>query len=245
MAVKMQIFQREEIALALQERQEKGGGPVGRLRCLEKMLPGIVYGCHQEPMSFKVEARSLERALSQGGQNAIFLLPAANGQDVERTVVREIQYHKVSGDILHVDLLRIDSKAELRVQVPIVTRGEPEGVRTSGGALQQTLSRLEMQCLASELPSRVEIEISDLEIGDSVHVEELIEQDSRISTDPEVTIVSVLAPRLTVDEEIALAAEEEEVEEVEGEDAEGEAAEGEEAAAPEGEGEASGGESSS
>jgi large subunit ribosomal protein L25 len=102
-----------------------------------------------------------------------------------------------------------------------------------------------MQCLASELPSRVEIEISDLEIGDSVHVEELIEQDSRISTDPEVTIVSVLAPRLTVDKEIALAAEEEEVEEVEGEDAEGEAAEGEEAAAPEGEGEASGGESSS
>jgi len=241
MAVKMQIFQREEIALALQERQEKGGGSVGRLRRLEKMLPGIVYGCHQEPMSFKVEARLLERTLSKGGQNAIFLLPAANGQAVERTVVREIQYHKVSGDILHVDLLRIDPKEQLRVQVPIVTRGEPEGVRTSGGALQQTLSRLEMQCLASELPSRVEIEISELEIGDSVHVEELIEQDSRISTDPEVTIVSVLAPRLTVDEEIALAAEEEEVEEVEGEAAEGEEA----AAAPEGEGEASDGESSS
>ena len=245
MAVEMQIFQREELALAIQERQEKGDGAVGRLRRLEKMLPGIVYGCGQEAVSFRVNAKSLERALSQGGQNAIFMLKGdTNGQEAERAVVREIQYHKVTGDILHVDLLRIDPDERLRVQVPIVTRGEPEGVRTGGGALQQTLSRLEMQCLASELPSRVEIEISELEIGDSVHVGELVEQDPRISTDPEVTIVSVLAPRLTVDEEIALAAEEEGVDEEEL--VEGEAVEGAEAeAAPEGEGEASTGESPS
>jgi len=244
MAVKMEIFQREELALTIQERHEKGDGPVGRLRRLENMLPGVVYGHGQEALSFKVQAKLLERALSQGGQNAIFLLQLdANGQADERAVVREIQYHKVTGDILHVDLLRIDPEEQLRVQVPIVTIGEPEGVRTGGGALQQTLSRLEMLCLATELPARVEVEISELEIGDSVHVRELVEQDSRITTDPEVTIVSVLAPRLTVDEEIALAAEEEEVE---GEElVEGEAAEGDEAAtASESEEGASDGESS-
>lgn len=242
MAVKIQVFPREEIALTIQERPEKGKGPVGRLRRLEEMLPGVVYGHRQEPVSFKVPANVLERALSQGGQNAIFLLQrSGNGQAIERAVVREIQYHKVTGDILHVDLLRIDPEEQLRVQVPIVTRGEPEGVRTGGGALQQTLGRLEMQCLASELPSRVEVEISELRIGDSVHVRELIEQEPRIVTDPDVTIVSVLAPRLTVDEEIALATEEEEVE---GEElVAGEPAEA--AAAPAGEGEASTDESSS
>ena len=239
MAVKIQIFQREEVALAIQERQEKGNGPVGRLRREENLLPGVVYGQRKQALRFKVPAKLLERALSHGGQNAIFLLQTGNGQDSERAVVREIQYHKVTGDILHVDLLRIDPEEEMRIQVPIITVGEPVGVRTGGGALQQTLSRLEMQCLASELPARIEIEISELNIGDSVHVRELIEQEPRIVTDSGVTIVSVLAPRLTVDEEIALATEEE-IELEEG--VAGEPAAGEEAA---GEGEASGGESSS
>ena len=145
MAVQIQIFPREEIALTIHERPEKGKGPVGRLRRLEEMLPGVVYGHRQEPVSFKVQATLLERALSQGGQNAIFLLQrSGNGQAAERAVVREIQYHKVTGDIMHVDLLRIDPEEQLRVQVPIVTLGEPEGVRLGGGALQQTLSRLEM-----------------------------------------------------------------------------------------------------
>ena len=213
-AVKMQIFSRDEIKLDIEERSERGKGPVGRLRRDGGMLPGIVYGRHREPLPFKVETLSLERALSKGGQDAVFLLQMSGNGSGDQAVVREIQYHKVTGDILHVDMLRIDPEEHLRVEVPISTVGIPVGVHVGGGAVQHSLQRLEMVCLASELPSRVEIEIAELDIGSSIHVSDLLEQDNRIMTDPATTIVSVLSPRLTVDEEQV---EEEEEEPLEGE----------------------------
>ena len=200
-AVNMHIFSRDEIKLDIEERSERGKGPVGRLRRDGGMLPGIVYGRHREPVPFKVETLSLERALSKGGQNAVFLLQMSGNGSADQAVVREIQYHKVTGDILHVDMLRIDPEEHLRVEVPISTVGIPVGVHVGGGAVQHSLQRLEMVCLASELPSRVEIDIAELDIGSSIHVSDLLEQDSRITTDPSTTIVSVLSPRLTVDEE--------------------------------------------
>ena len=222
--VQMKVYQREEIELEVSVREEKGKGDVGRLRREQSMLPGIVYGHNQEPVCFKVPQRTLERALSHGGADAVFLLDM-EGKDLEGAVVREIQYHKVMDNIMHVDMLRIDPAETLRLEVPIITEGIPEGVRTGGGALQQTLTRIEMICLASELPSRIEVDISALQIGDSIHVAELLEQDARINTDPSVTIVSVLSPRLTIDEEIELAGGEEEGEE--GEEGEEVTAEGE------------------
>lgn len=216
-AVKMQIFSRDEIKLDIEERTERGKGPVGRLRRDGGMLPGIVYGRQREPVPFKVETLSLERALSKGGQNAVFLLQMSGNGSGDQAVVREIQYHKVTGDILHVDMLRIDPEEHLRVEVPISTVGIPVGVHVGGGAVQHSLQRLEMVCLASELPSRVEIDIAELEIGGSIHVSDLLEQDGRISTDPSTTIVSVLSPRLTVDEEEPAEEEGEEEELLEGE----------------------------
>ena len=200
-AVNMQIFSRDEIKLDIEERSERGKGPVGRLRRDGGMLPGIIYGRHREPVLFKVETLSLERALSKGGQDAVFLLQMSGNGSGDQAVVREIQYHKVTGDILHVDMLRIDPEEHLRVEVPISTVGIPVGVHVGGGAVQHSLQRLEMVCLASELPSRVEIDIAELDIGSSIHVSDLLEQDSRITTDSSTTIVSVLSPRLTVDEE--------------------------------------------
>jgi large subunit ribosomal protein L25 len=198
-SVQLEIFKREEIALQVQSREEKGKGPVGRLRRLTGMLPGVIYGHTQDPFCFKAEVRTLERVLGQGGQNAVFLVDVAGrNQAPERAVVREIQYHKVRGDIMHVDLLRVDPEERLRVNVPIVTKGVPAGVRTGGGALQQTLTLVEMECVASELPSRLEIDITDLEVGQSIHVRDLLSQEGRITADPGVTIVSVLSPRLVV-----------------------------------------------
>jgi large subunit ribosomal protein L25 len=217
MAVKMQVYQREEIGLPVLDREERGKGPVGRLRREQQMLPGVVYGHNQAPISFKIEVRALERALSQGGQNAVFLLEQ-DGKS-ERSVVRDIQYHKVSGAIMHVDMLRIDPTEVVRVDVPLVTVGVPVGVRIGGGGLQQTLTQLQMECLASELPSRIEIDITDLEIDQSIHVSDMLDQETRIANEGDVSIVSVLPPRVTVDEELEAEAEEAGVEPDEGTDA--------------------------
>jgi large subunit ribosomal protein L25 len=170
---------------------------VRRLRRNAGMLPGVLYGHTQAPVPFKIATRTLERALSKGGQNAIFLVAMeGEAQRIERAVVREIQYHKVRGDVVHVDLLRVDPEERLRVSVPLVTTGVPVGVRTGGGALQHPLSLVEMECVASELPARVEIDITELQLGQSVHVRDLLEQEGRIVTDPDTTVVSVLTPRV-------------------------------------------------
>lgn len=237
MAVALQISQRHTIELTIEPRQERGKGPVGRLRREQAMLPGILYGHRQEPLAFKIVAHDLERALSGGGQNSIFMLQEKDDEKVERALVREIQYHKVRGDVMHIDFLRIDPDEQLTVAVPMQTTGTPVGVRVGGGAVQHSLTSITMSCIASELPSQVSIDISDLEIGDSIHVSDLLEVEPRIVTDAGVTIVSVLSPRLTIEEEEAAAAAEEAEE--------GEAVEGDgEVEGEEGPGDAEGGDAS-
>lgn len=226
MAVMVKVYERETKELSLQARSERGKGPVGRLRREEEMLPGIVYGHKQDPRPFKIAARSLERAMAAGGRNAIFVLNDEDGSS-QRAVVREVQYHKVRGNIEHIDFLRIDADEEYTASVPLTTTGVPAGVRISGGALQHSLNAVDMHCVASEMPSQVEIDINDLEIGDSVHVSDLLESESRIVTDGDVTIVSVLAPRLTIDEELEAEAEADaDAEGEEGADGDAEAGEG-------------------
>lgn len=226
--VPLKIHARELVSLKVAPREEQGKGPVGQMRRLHGQLPGVIYGHKQDAECFKTDAHSLERILSKGGQNAIILIEhEESSKESEQALIREIQYHKVSGDAMHLDLLRIDPTETLRANVPIITVGVPEGVRTEAGSLQQTLTALEMECVVSEMPSAVEIDITSLQIGDSLHVSDLIEQEPRITSEGVRTIASVLVPRLIVDDEA----------ESEEEEAEAEAeADGEDDAAADGEG---------
>ncbi len=202
--VPLQIQAREQVALNVQSRPEQGKGPVGQMRRLRGQLPGVIYGHNQPAESFKTDAHSLELILSKGGQNAIILVEhEESDRTSEQALIRDIQYHKVRGDVLHLDLLRINPRETLRANVPLVTIGVPEGVHTEGGSLQQTLTALEMECVVSEMPSSIEIDISSLIIGDSLHVSDLLEQEPRITSEPVRTIVNVLAPRLITEDEEA------------------------------------------
>ena len=211
--------------MPVQTRAEQGKEQVGRLRRIEGMLPGVLYGHKQKPLLFKAETLSLERALSKGGSNAIFMVQFAD-EVPQRAIVREIQYHKVRGEILHVDLLRIDPEERLRVSVPIISQGTPEGVR-AGGGLQQSLQAVDIECVVAEMPSSIEVDITNLQVGDSVQVRDLLGREDRIVSDPDRTIFTVLAPRVV--EEVVPEEEEEAVEEGEAEDGEGEETEGGEA----------------
>ena len=210
--VPLKIHARELVSLKVAPREEQGKGPVGQMRRLHGQLPGVIYGHKQDAECFKTDAHSLERILSKGGQNAIILIEhEESSKESEQALIREIQYHKVSGDAMHLDLLRIDPTETLRANVPIVTVGVPEGVRTQEGSLQQTLTALEMECVVSEMPSAVEIDITSLQIGDSLHVSDLMEQEPRITSEGVRTIANVLVPRLIADDEAG--DEEEELEE--------------------------------
>jgi large subunit ribosomal protein L25 len=137
-------------------------------------------------------------------------------------MIKELQTHPVSGNFIHIDFYEIDMKRKIRVMVPIVTKGHSKGVEL-GGLLNIVRRELELFCLPGDIPESIEIDITDLDIGDSIHLDDIpLGEDVEISADVNFTIVTVLAP---VVEEVEEEVEEEELEgaeeEAEGEDAEG------------------------
>jgi large subunit ribosomal protein L25 len=218
--VALRLHTREQISLTVQTRQERGKGAINRLRNTHGLVPGILYGHKQPPVAFKTDAHVLQRIFKRVGQSVLFSLQF-EGEDrpSEQAIVRDTQYHKVRGNVMHLDLLRINPQERLVVNIPVHTVGVPVGVRLGGGAMQHAVNALDLECVISEMPSSIEIDISSLEIGDSIHVADLLKQEPRIVTDAGVAIVNVLAPRLTIDEELEREAAEEGA--AEEEDAEG------------------------
>ena len=134
-------------------------------------------------------------------------------------MIKELQSHPVSGSFLHIDFYEIDMQRKINVMIPVVTRGKAQGVEL-GGLLQIVRREIEVLCMPGDIPEAIEIDITDLDIGDSVHIEEIPLGDNiELAADVNFTVVTVLSPK---------------VEEVEEEEAE-EALEGEEEAAEEGE----------
>ena len=144
-------------------------------------------------------------------------------------MIRELQIHPVSGNALHVDFYEVDMKRKINVSIPVVTVGKSQGVEL-GGMLQLVRRELEVLCLPDEIPESIEVDITDLEIGDSLHVDEIeVGENIEIPADVNFTVITVLAPTLEEEEE------EEEEEGVEGEEG-AETEEGDEAAEPASEG---------
>ena len=213
--------------LAASRRHETGKGVARRLRAAGQ-VPAVLYGKDQEPISLTLnaqEALSLFHSISV--ENTIVNVQIDDDKEELETLVREIQMHPFRPDIVHVDFYCIERGVALEVEIPANYNGTPQGVR-DGGVLEVILHEFRVRCLPPKIPESIEIDISHLEIGDSVHVSEVtMPEDVELLTDPGQTACLVSAPR--VEEE----PEEEELEEgLEGEEgeegeegAEGEAAE--------------------
>jgi len=212
----------ERIELKATVRESVGNGPARSLRRIGQ-VPAVLYGPQIEPVLLSVNIRDLELILKTGnfGQ-IIFNLVIQNGKKVSKSaMIKELQTHPVSGNFLHIDFYEIDMKRRINVMVPIVTKGQSKGVEL-GGMLNIVRRELELLCLPGDIPETIEIDITDLDIGDSIHVDEIPLGDTvEISADVNYTVVTVLSPKI---EEVAEEEEEEELEDAEAE-AEGEAAE--------------------
>jgi large subunit ribosomal protein L25 len=182
-------------------------------------VPGVVYGPETEPISISVEEKAFRVAMRQAGRSTIIAL-TVDGQE-HKTIVREIQRDPVTLDIKHVDFHAISMTQPIDVSLPIQFEGVPVGVRVDGGIQQITMRELEISCLPKDIPDELVIDVTELGIGDAIHVSDITLENVRILSPERRTIVVIAAP--TVVKEAVTAAEEEEGEEVEGEAAEGEA----------------------
>jgi len=216
----------ELIELKVTTRTKTGNGPARVLR-REGKIPAILYGPETASVMLSIPAKDFEKALKEStASQPIFNLMVEGGSASPHTVmIKELQTSPLSRKSLHVDFYKIDMDRKIRVNVPIVTTGKSMGVEL-GGFLQIVRRELEVLCLPMEIPDVIEIDVTDLDIGDSVHLEDIpLEGNIEIPTDANFTVLTVLSPTKEEEPEEEL---EEGLEEEEGEEAGEKEAESEE-----------------
>ena len=215
----------EQIDLKAQVRKTTGKGHARALR-REGRIPAVLYGHKTDSIMLSIDFKEFEQIVKKANIGSVLLnLQIQNGQTSTRpAMIKELQTNPVSGAFLHIDFYEIDMQRKITVSVPVVTRGKSAGVE-EGGLLQIVRREIELFCLPTAIPESIEVDITDLTIGDSIHVREIaLPSEVELPEETDFTVITVLAPK--VEEEPV---EEEELEE--GEEAiEEEGAEGEDAA---------------
>ena len=189
-------------------------------------MPAVVYGLSQDPVSIDVDWPELRRVLTtEAGVNAVIHLEFDG--DKQMSIVKDIQRHPVRRDVTHIDFLRIDPKQDVTVDVPVVMVGEAKEVTDADGMVDQNLFSLTVNAAPDSIPNELEIDISDLTIGDSKRVADLV-LPAGVTTDvdPDETVAVGMITRSTLE---AMAADEA-AEAAEAAEAEGELVEGAEGA---------------
>jgi large subunit ribosomal protein L25 len=142
----------------------------------EGKIPAVVYGAGKDAKPVSVDPRHVLRILrSDSGHNTIFDLAVSDGNGGERTkaMIVDWQYEPIKGHLLHIDLKRIAMDKALRVSVPIELQGVPVGVKTEGGILEQMLREVEIECLPGDIPSHIDVDVSELTFGKVLRVVDL------------------------------------------------------------------------
>lgn len=220
----------ENIELNVEVRDKLGSAESRRIRKLG-FIPGVLYGKDEKPIHLKVSLQSLQKVVSRG-ENVIISLKVGHRTDGERktVMIKEIQIDPVEDEIVHVDFYKVSLREEVTIKVPIETEGDAKGVKEKGGVLDQILRELEVKCLPKDIPEKITIDVSELDIGHSYTVEKLkIPAGVEVLTPIDSTVVTVIAPtvleeekkreeEITEPELIKKPKEKEEVEEVEPEE---------------------------
>ena len=221
----------EQISLEAQVRETTGNGPARALR-REGRIPAVLYGPKTETILLSIDFKEFEHIVKKSSiGSALLKLDIKNGQTGSRSaMVKELQTHPVTGQFLHVDFYEVDLTRKINAMIPVTVTGKSQGVE-DGGILQIVRRELEVYCLPTAIPEAIEVDISELDIGGSIHVHEItLPSDVELPEDVDFTVLTILAPK--IEEEVVEEEELVEGEEV-AEEGDEEAAEDEEAPAEE------------
>lgn len=218
----------QQVALKVTYREGTGHGPAKRLRAAGA-VPGIVYGAHTKPVSVQVKDLDLGKVLhSSASENVLVELELSNGGAAEKrlALVQEVQHDAMTGRVLHVDFHELKADEKFTTTVPVESVGEAPGVK-NGGVLETAMHHLRVRCLPKDLPAKVVVDVSKLEIGQAVHVGEIAPPEGVEFLDrKDLPVLTVVAP--AVEEEAPAEAAPTEPEVIKEKKAEGEEAPAEE-----------------
>lgn len=205
----------KNVAIDIQARTKAGKGVARKLRHAGQ-TPGVLYGPRAETISLSVNTHEFNKLLnSAGGEPLLFTLNLkSNGDSSSHTaLIKDLQLHPVDDKIRHIDFYEVLMDEEVQVEVPITAVGKAKGVEADMGVLEIIQRTVKISCLPLAIPRNIQIIVSDLELGDVVHVSDITAPEGvRLMDDPETTLMTIVASRAEEEEE-----EKEEEEETEGE----------------------------
>jgi large subunit ribosomal protein L25 len=196
----------EIISLSAEPRDSAGKGAARATRRAGR-VPGIIYGDGKEPTPISFEPRELSRAINRAGFFAT-IVDVSVGGTVHRTLAREVQYHPVNDTALHVDFMRVGAGARVTVSAPVsfVNHENAPGLRR-GGIVNVIRHSIDIQCAVDAIPDRVVVDLSGMEIGDSIHIETLtLPEGVRAVIGTRDSTIASIAPSSAVREEAMAAA---------------------------------------
>ncbi|MBN2412305.1 50S ribosomal protein L25 [candidate division KSB1 bacterium] len=181
-----------EIALDIKTRKEKGKQYTKKL-IREGKIPGVYYFRGKENIPFIVEQKQVQ---SLAGHESGLITVNVDGKEEKKCIIREIQFDPINAKPIHVDLMGILLTEKVTVAVPVHLIGTPVGVKNSGGILQHIIREIEIQCLPADIPQHIEVDVTNLDIGDSAHISEIKLDKVEILGEDEMVIATVGAPRI-------------------------------------------------
>jgi large subunit ribosomal protein L25 len=192
-----------EIVVAAENRTETGKNVNRRLRT-RGLIPGVLYGAKREAVPLAVSPREITSILrSKTGENTLFDLEIGGSR--RRVILKEFQVEPIKGNLLHADFYEVALDKPIEVKVHIEVTGTPVGVKVQGGLLDHVTREVEVSCLPADIPEKITVDVSDLEMGKAVRVGDLKVPDKvTMLSEPDLVIVHVVAPR--AEEEVAAAA---------------------------------------
>jgi large subunit ribosomal protein L25 len=190
----------KKVELTVKER-DSFGSPESRRMRNEGWIPGVLYGGGKDSVSLTIEEKALRQALGRGRRGNVILELTFDGQSQGHpAILKEYQNDPVSGHLLHVDFLevRMDQPIESKVTVELI--GTAQGVK-DGGILDHGMRELHIRCLPTDMPGEIQVDVSALNINDSLRVSEVVAPDGvEILDDPEAHVAGVMVPKIVVEE---------------------------------------------
>lgn len=180
------------IPLSGSRRESIGKGGARKARAAGQ-IPGVLYGHGEQPVPVAVGARDFEVALRHHkGGNPLVNLKVAGSEYT--ALIRDVQYDPISHHILHLDFQHISLTETIEVEVAVHLIGTPVGVKDGGGILEHMMRQVEVRCLPTQIPPSLDVNVEALNVGDSLHVRDIVAENIEILTDPDATIAAVVAP---------------------------------------------------
>ncbi len=198
----------QEVILQAKTRTATGKGAARSLR-RQGQVPAVIYGHDRRAESLVVDDMALDKMLAGISAASTIVEVAVDGRAPVKVLIREIQRDPLRpADVLHLDFFEVRADEKITLEIPVRLNGVPEGVRNFGGILEQALHTLEIEVYPADIPERVDVDVTALNIGQSLFVREVSIPKAEILNDPDLPICTVVAPRA---EEVVAPVVEEEV----------------------------------